>query len=376
MRDICTNKLRWYVPRKRFVWLLSSALWLEACETNIQDHEPERSVAFGASASLGPQVGQDNGVLMRLRHEAGMVPQLTTVEHTFQIVNSFGSDLRIDDVRKSCTCTNVSILDDVVPPEGEAAVQVELATNNQYGTTGAIVWLDVTIGDGKKGEIALELSCDIHAPVEYYPAKIDFGQVASGERPKRSLYIWDTNGEMFKVLNVEAESPFWTFRIDDTSPTSGNRRGMRGWDITIEFANDPPVGDLNDVLIVSTTSLERPTLRIPMSGRVVGPIYAQPASVFWPHRGQQEAKKVTVTLRRRGDGSVDARSVSTDAQWLSARLRLPEQDKSDEGIVAFVDVRVKSRDSLTRGYHAGRVVIHTNSSDNPEMNIPVRLFSP
>jgi hypothetical protein len=66
-------------------------------------------------------------------YDWGQILQGELVQHTFQVENKGGADLRIERIRPSCGCTTVNF-DKVIPPGGKGAVTLKIETRGFSGT--------------------------------------------------------------------------------------------------------------------------------------------------------------------------------------------------------------------------------------------------
>ena len=86
------------------------------------------------------------------------VKQGTVVKHTFHLKNCGEAPLIFLDVQKSCNCTSAEISQNILQPNEEGSIEIEIDTKGKIGTTTISIVLETNTTDK---EYALRISMDV-----------------------------------------------------------------------------------------------------------------------------------------------------------------------------------------------------------------------
>ena len=103
--------------------------------------------------------------------------------------------------------------------------------------------------------IPLELTCTVRASFEYYPERVNFGEVVRGRKAQRRIEVWDGGFEDVRILEVRASGPEFAFEVRPVSEARRRtRNGLAGWEIRVDLSEDATVGPLKGTVRLRTSS--------------------------------------------------------------------------------------------------------------------------
>jgi len=239
---------------------------------------PERSEGpGGATPGKIPRLTVPESI-----HSFGQIYRGEKVQHHFLLKNAGEAELEIKKVRPSCGCTAAVPSQNVVPPGGEAYVEVTFDSKNFVGKVTKTVMVDTN--DPSEPTHTLTLEAFILEEVAAEPSRLTLGQIRQGEGRSLKVEVKSPTGMELKVS--EAQSSSRALEI-----TSIEKQADGLYAIKLEVKKDSPAGRFDGDLVVRTNSPRQPIITIPFFGEVVSDV-----SVFPP--------QLSFGLVRRGTGAV------------------------------------------------------------------------
>ena len=154
-------------------------------ETSVREHAaladaPPRTYASGRAATdLRIEPWQNH---------AGRV-LATSADHSLsmstELINDSSEPIRVTELRKSCTCTSVSLATSTIPAHGRVTLNASFALGNVPGPQSvAINVLTSPAGNGPK---PITFDWDLVTPLHAFPDRCQFGRLDLGARASARL---------------------------------------------------------------------------------------------------------------------------------------------------------------------------------------------
>ena len=172
-------------------------------------------ILAGAGSGVGA-FGQGlewvDAALPERAHDFGTVARGSLLRYSFPLVNRSDQEIRINNWRAKCGCTNVSVGAKVIPPGTQTTIEVTVDTTKFSGPKPS--GLTLIFERPSFVEVDLNTSCYIRSDIVTNPGLIDFGIFRrAGELPSASLTLtyaggrsdWEVAKMKTQSANVKAE---------------------------------------------------------------------------------------------------------------------------------------------------------------------------
>jgi len=223
-------------------FILPQVLLLTACAPEVREAGPPPSA---------PRV-----VFSQTEHDFGAVEQGTTVRHMFRFVNAGGQDLSVDEIRTACDCVAARSGVGVMPPGKEGTITVEFDTEHVFAAQRRTI--TVYTNDPEHPVSMLSLVGKVALDVAANPPQLYVGRLHPGATFWRVVAVH--RSPSVEVLSVESEGSRIVVHAERLAK---GRLGVR-----VSVASSAAPGPLDETIVIRTTSLRRPLLRIPVVGTV------------------------------------------------------------------------------------------------------------
>ena len=212
-----------------------------------------------------------------LVQDFGTVPKGTLCKKTYTITNIYNTPLQIVDVRRSCGCLNPYSPDKVIQPNETAEFTVTMDTMKFTGANAQTV--QVTFGPQFVSTAMLQFKAVSQADVTMTPGNVDFGSVAKGAEPSKSVSLeytpqflsrkdWEVTGVMPAKGPIEV----------DVKPAGAGLRGAK-YLITVQLRDNAPAGPIDEAIMLKTNDSSAPLIRINVTGNVKAPLTLIPDTI-------------------------------------------------------------------------------------------------
>ena len=235
------------------------------------------------------------------RHDFGRVVLGANAEFRFELTNTFSNDLRLVNIRSSCSCTSAQFSTPLLKSGETGAVVARLNTSGQYlrdNSATLTVQLETLInGAPRIDTVQLFVSGYIRPDVLLTPGSVEFGAVSVGTTAVRTLMLEYTGHPGWALTNIKRSLPFVYARAEEVRRESGNVT----YRITAILKDDAPTGTVRDILRLTTNEMqpgkaEPVEVLLPIRGVVTAGIQAKPSpmqiGILTP--GETAAKNVVV----------------------------------------------------------------------------------
>jgi hypothetical protein len=210
-----------------------------------------------------------------IAHDFGTVPQGTLLTHTMTITNIYDVPMQVIDVRKSCTCLDVTLPTKVLQPHETAEIVFQMNTAKFSGANTQSFFL--TFGPQYVSTAVIRVSAHSRADVTLTPGTANFGVVALGAKPSQTV-------------SVKYSGKLKDWKITGVVPTTGpidvqlkenGRAGILGlgnpeFSIVVTLKDNTPVGPISETITLKTSDPTAATFSIPVTGTVQAPVTVSP----------------------------------------------------------------------------------------------------
>ena len=209
------------------------------------------------------------------QHDFGMVPRGVKVKHDFALVNRLGEAITIVNLRPSCGCTSGRASASQVGPGQSAVIEAEMDTRNFVGAKSTILYVNVVTASGREGEARLGVSSMILSDIVLNPGAIDFGAVARGQSPSKTLTIDRINAPGWKFVRMVSASRAINAQLAETSRTAASI----SYTLSVSLKPDAPTGFMRDEIRLISNDAEAPSIPLMVTAWVRGELTAAPSVV-------------------------------------------------------------------------------------------------
>ncbi len=290
-------------------------------------------------------------------HSFGQIYRGEKVSHRFLLRNEGEAELEIQKVRASCGCTAAAPSQKVVPPGGEAYVEVTFDSRNFLGKITKTV--TVSTNDPLEPVHTLTLEAHILEEVVAEPSRLVLGQIKQGEGRDLKIEIKSPIGSDFKVSGAQSSSKA-------LGVTSIERQADGMYTLRLEVKKDSPTGRFGGDLVVYTSSQRQPVITIPFFGEVVGDVSVFPPQLSFGlvRRGSEVMRQVLVTIHNPEVRLAGAKVEPAPGGYFS----LHGEPESGRG---FYRVNIALNREAPIGRLEGSLKIYTTSSSQPLITVPI-----
>lgn len=298
------------------------------------------------------------------RFDFGVAGAEDPVEHTFLFKNEGTETLEIAGVQMSPPLV-VTKMTARVEPGGTGSFTVRLGTPRELGEFKSPVMVKFK-NPGVREKVFWVIG-KIVEPIEFEPHPVFFVAVARGETKQTSLEIVNHAPEPLEIRQVDPGSARYTTELETLEPGKRYR-------LTLTLKGEGPGGKQQDFITVVTSSATQPFLRIQANTYIKERVYTFPDALDFgtiqPYALKSKPNMIPFlhqTLMVYQVGGKDFQvSVSTDIPFL--QLAPAASSMGDRYQIA---VRVVP-EKLQRGNYNGHILIVTNDSEFPRLEVPVR----
>ena len=235
---------------------------------------PEAAAAPGAApetpapppeAPLAPRIVCDAAVF-----DFGEKNNTEVVEHDYLIRNAGTLSLEIREVRASCGCTAAKPSQNVIPPGGEATINVKLDLRGRSGAQ--IKSINVACNDPATPNLVLQLKGTAIQALRAQPPTLFIGRLEPGAPRTRTFDILSVRGPI-QITNIRADHPGILVRAVPLDPP-GDGTAHR---FELELAADLPEGAINGNAFIKTDMPNQAEVAVPVAAFIVAPPVPPPA---------------------------------------------------------------------------------------------------
>lgn len=224
-------------------------------------------------------------------HDFGMVPRGAQLYYRFPMMNIWQVPIEITSLRTSCGCVTASTATTLLKPREVGYLDV---TMNAHRFTGAkSVTIYVTVGPEYISTASLQVSANSRSDVVFNPGEVNFGVVATGQKPSQVIDVEYAGGLDWKVIEVINNST----PLDATFEELYRRPGGVGYRIRIVLKPEAPPGSHKWELVLKTNDQQSPHVPVLVEATVQALLTVSPSNVNLRSLKVGEVTTQRVTVR-------------------------------------------------------------------------------
>ena len=257
---------------------------------------------------IGPRMHVDAPVF-----DFGQVEQGEKITHAFRFTNQGNRALRVQSVKTSCGCTAAVVAANTIPPGEEGTIQATFDTKRFAGHKAKNV--RVHTNDPLSPVTILTLEGEITTEVQVEPAQVYMGRLQRGVPTTRIVTILYDQNKPFEITQITHSNPAISVRTEDVQIDT-----RPGKTLQVSVAKTAALGRLNDTLTITTTSPKKPTITIPVFGRIEGDVIVLPSQVSFGVVHQGVGKTQTVHIKNRSAQPLSIKQVHSSLDTVIPEL--------------------------------------------------------
>lgn len=231
-------------------------------------------------------------------HDFGVVPRGAQLKHSFKITNIYKEPLQITQVRVSCSCLTATPSTNLLMPNDTATLDISM--DGRQFTGAKTIRIYVSVGPKYISTATLTVTANARQDVVFTPSEVDFGNVARGQTPTRTIDVEYTGALEWKVTEIN-KSPGTPFDLKvDVLPAPANQPPRRGYRIFATLKADAPAGPFKQEIILKTNDAASPLLTFNVAGTIQATLAVSPPNlaVSGLRVGESQTKKVVLRADR------------------------------------------------------------------------------
>jgi Protein of unknown function (DUF1573) len=267
-------------------------------------------LAGSAAGAFGQEFDWLASALPERAHDFGTVARGSQLRYAFPLVNRSDQEIRINNWRAKCGCTNVNVGARVIPPGTQTTIEVTVDTTKFSGPKPS--GLTLIFERPSFVEVDLNTSCFIRSDIVTNPGQIDFGIFRRTDKlPTASLTLtyaggrsdWEVTKMKTRSSNVKAVFRELNRTVD----------GQINFSLSATLQPGVPNGYFKDEITLVTNDETTPTIPIAVVANIQSAVAVTPSIVnFGPLQPGQSVSK-TVMVRSSTAFSITELTSSQDA---------------------------------------------------------------
>lgn len=292
----------------------------------------------------------------------GRVPQHQVFTRELTISNRGDKELELTEVYTSCSCTELDLAAERVPPGGSTVLTVRFNSRDLSGDNSKTI--EISSNDPEQPMVEVPVMAFVAAPILVEPSdrSFDFGKVHRGETPRLEAAIRVDGRPKLALTLGMVDAKRFAVAVE---PGAGPDRAR----LSVALKPDATAGPFRQVLRLTTDDPRQPTLDFTLSGTVLGDLATTPDRLNFRYvlPGQALSKELSVRTQSPGfsfrvtDAKVDLPGftveVLADGSQGEAKLRV-----TGKAVAASDSLATAAQGRVKGGLH-----IYTNQPEEPEL---------
>ncbi|MBN1348097.1 hypothetical protein JXJ21_01675 [candidate division KSB1 bacterium] len=255
--------------------------------------------------------------------------------------------------------------DKVIPPGQTGKITATLSTQKYRGILNKSIV--VVSNDPKTPKLTLYFKCSILG-VKVLPMSNVYFNTRVGVEQTKELTI-ATIGENRLTVYARSSSPNIKTRLEktggDQKPTSANEYWEQ-YKLFITIPDTYPEGRFSGSVTLITDSDFDPSIKLPVSGAVQPSLVVSPGTVRMLSDANGNLPPRFVKITRRFESGLELTKISAEPAQL--KVSQEETRKGEQFTLKLIWTEPEKK-----GIYQGRVVVHTNDTRKPVIDIPVHI---
>ena len=253
-------------------------------------------IILAGAGSGGGAFGQGmdwlDAALPERAHDFGTVARGSLLRYAFPLVNRSDQEIRINNWRPMCGCTNVNVGAKVIPPGTQTTIEVTVDTTKFSGPKPS--GLTLIFERPTFANVDLRTSCFIRSDIVTNPGLVDFGIFRrTGQMPSATLTVTYAGGRPdWDVVKMKTHSANVTAKGEPIRTVDG----QVNFTLTATLEPGVPNGYFKDEITLVTNDPTTPTIPIAVVANIQSAVALTPSIInFGQVRpGQSVSKTVLV----------------------------------------------------------------------------------
>lgn len=308
----------------------------------------------------------------------GRVNDDAKIDIAFKFKNISGQSVKIKQAKPGCGCTVANLAKDTYAPGEEGVIQATYDPNHRSGLE--FKDIDVSVDEAGAPNIKIGFLVDTLPRVVTEPKSAVVGEVRKGQTGKAIIAVVgrEPGFDVTSAVLADPKAPFTVTKVGRAEETDA--AGDKVTRVTFEATLNPgnPVGVYSTAMNFATNDPKRATISAPVQAIVVGDLKAAPDRVFVVS-GSGTPFSREVILSHRTNKPFNVLGVQTEAlsPGFAPVLDLKARDATGKPgeITAYtltVSGVMPAPAPGTNTGSSGKIVILTDSPDQPRIEIPIQ----
>ncbi len=370
----------------RWIILVVAVVALTAAATLavqfLPDAEEASKVAVPEVTGPQPQVVVEGD----LDYDFGKMSRFDKASHTWNVKNTGEAPLEVwQEGQTTCSCTAAKLdgktktLFDtnkekskmVVQPGESKTIDLDWHTEKDLGESYSQA---ATFGtnDPRRKTFKLTVHGKVYLPVVVMPQAIEFARGLPNDQPHQSkLALFSKERPDFKIPKIASSRP--GLIVGEARPMTAEEAKQlkveKGYVVVVVVKPGMPLGVFQDELVIYTDHPKQPEIRIPLGGKMDGPISVTPPGVWLHDVVSRDGASVNLKLTTRAGKETNFK-VARKPEKLDVEV-VPADTGKTKG---HYNLKVKVPPGTAAGKVEGNIVLTTDNPMASELKIPVNIL--
>ncbi|APW59652.1 DUF1573 domain-containing protein [Paludisphaera borealis] len=265
-------------------------------------------LAGSGAGAVGQEFDWLASALPERAHDFGTVARGSQLRYSFPLVNRSDQEIRINNWRAKCGCTNVNVGAKVIPPGTQTTIEVTVDTTKFSGPKPS--GLTLIFERPTFVEVDLNTSCYIRSDIVTNPGLVDFGIFRRTDKmPSATLTVTYAGGRPdWDVVKMKTRSANVVAKGEPVRTVDGQVN------FTLTATLDPsvPNGYFKDEITLITNDETTPAIPIAVVANIQSAVALTPSIVNFGQVRPGESVSKTVLVRSSEAFSITNLSTSQD----------------------------------------------------------------
>jgi hypothetical protein len=231
-------------------------------------------------------------------HDFGTVARGAQLKHTFKMTNIYKVPLEITQTRVSCGCVTITPSAKSLQPGESATLDVNMDGTRFNGLKSVDIY--VTVGPEFVSTAHIQVKANARQDVVFNPGEIDFGSVAKGQTPTKSIDVEHAGSGTWRVTEIvkSGAAPF-DLKVEQL-PQKVSGFVTVGYRLSATLRATAAPGSFKQEVILKTNDPASPSISFNVVGTIKSSLSVAPNPVALGtlKAGQQESTKIVVSGSR------------------------------------------------------------------------------
>lgn len=336
----------------------------------------DRGPLFPASSTAKATGPKPKAVLFEpTTFEFGTLPQRTTGKHSWKVENKGKGPLELWMISSTCSCTLAKFKNGeraIVPPGETTEIDLEYETRENNG--GYEKGAEIGTNDPDLQSFSLHVRGRVFPAVMAYPGNaINFSDISNDSDDHVGyVALYSKDRPDLKVVKASTSNPEQvTAEWSELPPEECKQLTIeKGIKVTIRVKSGLPLGNFREEVVVTTDHPVQPEVRLPVAGRMTGPITTSPV-VLRMHQVNGKTggrERITVAVRNSRETKFEVVKVPEGLQVEVGPLESSGGRKGRYAISVIVPPGTPAKEI------EGEIVIKTDHPKADKVIIPISIW--